>query len=156
MVDFSTVTEKICLGEMSYLSKRKKGSRRNVSTVPMAPMIDMVFLLLVFFMCVSSLSQAGNRIEVELPESKAAQVPDDLSGRITIAVKAGGEYHLNAYEVSEAELGRKLLELADGSPALKLRIRADAHAEFTDIKNVMRIAAESGISDIIYAAHQMD
>ena len=141
---------------MSYLSKRKKGGRKNVSAVPMAPMIDMVFLLLVFFMCVSSLSQAGNRIEVELPESKAAQVPDDLSGRITIAVKADGELHLNGYEVSEVELGGELLELIDESPALKLRIRADAPTAFAEIKKVMRIAAESGISDIIYAAHQME
>ena len=119
-------------------------------------MIDMVFLLLVFFMCVSSLSQAGNRIEVELPESKAAQVPDDLSGRITIAVKADGELHLNGFEVSETELGRKLLELIDGFPALKLRIRADAPTEFAEIKKVMQIAAENGISDIIYATHQME
>ena len=35
----------------------------------MAPMIDMVFLLLVFFMCVSSLAQADKRTPVELPES---------------------------------------------------------------------------------------
>jgi len=118
-------------------------------------MIDMVFLLLVFFMCVSSLSQAGNRVEVELPESKAAKVPDDLSGRISVAVSSGGNLHLNGFEVSEADLRTQLAQLQEQSPALKMRIRADAETEFSDIKKVMRIAAEVGISDIIYAAHQM-
>jgi biopolymer transport protein ExbD len=52
----------------------------------MAPMIDMVFLLLVFFMCVSSMAQADKAIPLELPESEASKVPKDLSDRGTLSM----------------------------------------------------------------------
>ena len=44
----------------------------------MTPMIDMVFLLLVFFMTVSTLAQADRQVELELPESASSDVPNDL------------------------------------------------------------------------------
>jgi len=121
----------------------------------MAPMIDMVFLLLVFFMCVSSLSEAGNKVEVDLPKSNVAKVPDDLSGRITVAVKENGDVYLGGREVGKSALRTQLEILVSESFALKLRIRADANTEFSEIREIMRIAAEVGISDVIYATHQM-
>ena len=65
----------------------------------MAPMIDMVFLLLVFFMCVSTLAQAEKQAPVELPESQRSKVPDDLSGRGIISVDVDGTIYIGSREV---------------------------------------------------------
>ena len=136
--------------------KRRKpqlsSKRRVVSHVPMAPMFDMVFLLLVFFMCVSSLSQAGHRIELDLPESTSSETPKDLSNRLLLSVRQDGTLYLGGTPIDEARLPCRLKSLVMDFPDLKLRIRADRQTAFEDIKSVMAAASEAGISDYIYGA----
>ncbi len=55
--------------------------KRTEETFQMALMIDMVFLLLGFFMCVSVLAQADKTVELGLPESSESQVADIFSNR---------------------------------------------------------------------------
>ena len=55
----------------------------------MAPMIDMVFLLLVFFMCASHMSTEQNA-ELDIPTATRAVVPKERPGRFTVNIKADG------------------------------------------------------------------
>ena len=59
----------------------KKLRRRNQEPedFQMAPMIDMVFLLLVFFMTVASVAKSQRQVELDLPESEESKVPEDVS-----------------------------------------------------------------------------
>ena len=120
----------------------------------MAPMIDMVFLLLVFFMCVSSLSQAGHRVELELPESTASETPKDLSNRIILSIQKDGTVYLGGSKVEEGKLEARLLEMQELYPEIKLRIRADQVTKFENVKQVMSAATKAGISDYIYGTVQ--
>ena len=120
----------------------------------MAPMIDMVFLLLVFFMCVSSLAQADKRTPVELPESAESKVPEDLTDRAIVTVQAGGAVFIGGDETDVGGLGRRLREALVENPKLRLQVRADARATFAEIKKVLRACAEAGAYEIIYATHQ--
>ncbi|MFU8849344.1 MAG: ExbD/TolR family protein, partial [Opitutales bacterium] len=56
----------------------------------MAPMIDMVFLLLVFFMTVASVAQNQRQVKLDLPESDESKIPEDASGRGILSVDAEG------------------------------------------------------------------
>ena len=120
----------------------------------MAPMIDMVFLLLVFFMCVSSLSQAGHRVELDLPESTSSETPKDLSNRLLLSIQKNGALYLGGVLVPESELADRLRRLGKQRPGTKLRIRADRQTAFADIRKAMTAASEAGISDYIYGAFQ--
>ena len=120
----------------------------------MAPMIDMVFLLLVFFMCVSSLSQAGHRVELDLPESTSSETPKDLSNRLLLSIREDGTYYLGGVSVSDSELADRLSRLSAHTSGMKLRIRADKNTAFADIRKAMTAASEAGISDYIYGAFQ--
>lgn len=120
----------------------------------MAPMIDMVFLLLVFFMTASAMSQAGSKLELELPESPSSAVPQDLSDRLIVSIDAAGKAHIGQSPVEEVELRERLVAFREAQPGAKLNIRADRATEFSDIKRVMRIAAESGIESYLYATFQ--
>ena len=121
----------------------------------MAPMIDMVFLLLVFFMCVSSLAQATKSVPVDLPESAQSQVPDDLSNRGVVSVQPDGSVCVGAVPVTLEELASRLrVELAR-NPQLKIQVRAAGGAPFALIKPVLKICAEAGAVEIIYATHQL-
>ncbi len=120
----------------------------------MAPMIDMVFLLLVFFMCVSSLSQADKRTPVDLPASGESKVPEDLTGRATLTVQADGAVFIGGKATDLAALGRRLRSSLARNPHLRFQVRADRRATYAQIKKVLRICAESGAYEIIYATHQ--
>jgi biopolymer transport protein ExbD len=122
----------------------------------MAPMIDMVFLLLVFFMCVSSLAQADKRTPVELPESVSSKVPEDLKDRAIVTVQAGGAVFVGGEQTDLAGLGRRLRGTLADNPKLRLQVRADARATFAEIKQVLRTCAEAGAYEIIYATHQAE
>lgn len=128
--------------------------RREASSVPMAPMIDMVFLLLVFFMTVSSMSQAGHRVELELPESTSGETPKDLSNRVMLSIQKDGTYYLGGELVVAAKLDSRLKSMHDGYPEIKLRIRADRGTAFSDVKKAMAAATEAGISDYLYGTLQ--
>lgn len=120
----------------------------------MAPMIDMVFLLLVFFMCVSSMSQAGHRVELDLPESTASETPKDLSNRVMLSIQKDGTFYLGGERVPVEKLGARLERLFDVYPEIKLRIRADRETAFSDVKQAMTAATEAGISDYLYGTLQ--
>lgn len=120
----------------------------------MAPMIDMVFLLLVFFMCVSSLSQAGHRVELDLPESTASETPKDLSNRIILSIQKDGTVYLGGAKVDAGGLEARLRALRQRFPEIKLRIRADQATEFSQVKTAMSAASSAGISDYIYGTIQ--
>ncbi|MGK0236969.1 MAG: biopolymer transport protein ExbD [Candidatus Pelagisphaera sp.] len=120
----------------------------------MAPMIDMVFLLLVFFMTVSSMSQAGHRVELELPESTSGETPKDLSNRVMLSVQKDGTFYLGGELVLAERLGSRLLSMHNQFPEMKLRIRADRGTAFSDVKKAMTAATEAGISDYLYGTLQ--
>ena len=122
--------------------------------IPMAPMIDMVFLLLVFFMTVSTVAQAQKTKAVDLPESETASISDDQSGRGIITVDADGKYYIGETELSIDELQQRIEQQLKKNPRLKLEVRADLQTEFGAIKRALKACAEVGAYDIIYATHQ--
>ena len=122
----------------------------------MAPMIDMVFLLIVFFMCVSTLAQAEKSAPVDLPESIASKVPEDLSDRATVTIQADGTLFLGGDPAELDELGARLKKTLAAQPRLRLQVRADRDVPYVEIKKVLRTCAEAGAYEIIYATHQTE
>jgi biopolymer transport protein ExbD len=133
---------------------QRKKRRHDGEDFQMAPMIDMVFLLLVFFMCVSSLAQADKAIEIDLPESAESQVPENLAYRGIVSVKADGTIFLGAREVTRAELAAELGRALRENPQLRVQVRADQETRFAEIQRVLKVCAEAGAVDVIYSTFQ--
>lgn len=117
-------------------------------------MIDMVFLLLVFFMCVSSLAKAEKAVELDLPESHASEVPDDVSDRGLVSVKADGTLFLGAEPVSLEEMKTRIGEAIKKNPTIQISVRADRTTSFLEIKKVLKACAEVGAYEVIYATYE--
>ncbi|MGE9293754.1 MAG: ExbD/TolR family protein [Puniceicoccales bacterium] len=129
-------------------------SERAEEEFQMAPMIDMVFLLLVFFMCVSTLAQAEKNVQLELPESEESDVPDDLSDRGTVSVDAKGQPYLGAEAVSLEQMKDAITASLQENPRLRILVRADQAAQYGDIKKVLKACSEAGAYEVIYATYQ--
>lgn len=122
----------------------------------MAPMIDMVFLLLVFFMTVSNLAQAQKRVKLDLPESRRAEVPEDLSDRTPVSIKPDGAVFWGATEITVDALGVRLETMLAEEPDLRVQIRADQATPFAEVRKVLQACAEAGAYDVIYSSYQSE
>ncbi len=123
----------------------------------LAPMIDMTFLLLVFFMVTTKISREQPKIPIALPvASAAAGQPRDLSQRDTITIDADGTLYVRDRPLSQAELADYLKQRFVAQPPLKLYIRADRTTPAERTKAVMKLAAEAGAVDVIFGTYQRD
>ncbi|MGZ0655990.1 ExbD/TolR family protein [Coraliomargarita sp. W4R53] len=136
---------------------RRRSSQSPEEDFPMTPMIDMVFLLLVFFMTVSTLAQADRAKKLDLPESAQSDVPDaeNLPNRGTISIDAEGVIYLGMEAVSLETMQAAMKVSLAANPDLRIQLRADQVTPYAEIKQVLKACAEVGAYEVIYATYQM-
>ncbi|MDP6491597.1 MAG: biopolymer transporter ExbD [Kiritimatiellia bacterium] len=117
----------------------------------MAPMIDMVFLLLVFFMCASQLSQTQN-LTMEIPTATKAVVPRERPDRFVVNIDKDGNLFGGNVPVELADLKNMVLEHKAVNPSLKVYVRADQNTAHKEVRKVMGAMGEAGIDDFIFGA----
>ena len=118
----------------------------------MSPMIDMVFLLLIFFIVASQI--IDEKPQVEIPDAVYAKVPDDTTGRLMITVRADERYFIGQEEVSFDEMKEKLALEIKKDPNMRVLIRSDAQTKYKVNEKVMTACAEIGANDLIYSAFE--
>ena len=121
--------------------------------VDMSPMIDMVFLLLIFFVVASQI--VDKKVQVEVPSAAYAVVPEDETGRFLISVKANGELYVGQDVVSIDELKERLKPELEFDPKLRIQIRADQSVRYKVTEEIMEACADVGAIDLIYSAFEM-
>ncbi len=119
----------------------------------MSPMIDMVFLLLIFFMIASRFSVQQN-IELEIPTADKAVVPKERHERFVVNVLEDGGICIygSAEPVSADDLRSAFKREKELAPDTKVYIRADQDTDFKHVRQVMSIMAEEGLDDSIFGA----
>jgi biopolymer transport protein ExbD len=110
-----------------------------------APMIDVVFILLFFFITTQIFSQWETEIEIKLPTAESGSIPKRLPGEVIINVLKDGTVTVNRQPLDRAELNdllKNVVELFPGQPVL---IRADKE---TDYEHVIRVIDQCRRADI--------
>ncbi len=118
------------------------------------PMIDMTFLLLIFFMVTSKLSKEQVKIGINLPMASAAQVPDDLENRDVINVDAAGQFHIANRPASVEQLKAHLAARFKAAPPLKIYYRADKDTAYEVTEKFMEMAAEAGAVQVLFGTYK--
>ncbi len=119
----------------------------------MTPMIDVVFLLIIFFLVSSHLAQRENRIEVSLPDAASGQrdVPTP-NPRLTLTVQADGKIWLSGKPTDLKQLDSYLEarreQLGDD---LEVRIRCDRTVPYRTVEPLLASAARAQIWNVIFA-----
>ena len=122
----------------------------------LAPMIDMTFLLLIFFMVTTRISKEQINLDIRLPIAANAVLPDDLANRDIINIGGDGTYYLKSAPVTKEGLSRYLRQRFIDYPPLRLYVRADRNTPGKKIKELMRLAAEAGAIDVIFGSYQKE
>ena len=122
--------------------------------VNLTSLIDVVLLLLVFFM-VSTTFVKESEISVRLPEADSAARPEPVDNRIDIMITEQGTFLINGRELinNRPETIRKgIQEVSGGDSSLPLTISADASARHQDVVTAMDVAGRLGFEKISIAA----
>ncbi|WP_404296865.1 ExbD/TolR family protein [Halomonas sp.] len=119
--------------------------RRDPVEVNLTPLIDVVFLLLIFFM-VSTTFETRQALELELPESTSG-VAADVSP-VTVVITATGLYRLGERELSPAELPGALAAEAEQAREHGLVVEADGRASHASVVRVLDQAGQQGIQRV--------
>ena len=125
--------------------------------INLTPLIDVVFLLLIFFM-VSTTFEQQSRIQIELPEA-TADVAAQEEDKLEILVDAQGHYFIGDQQVINSEL--KTLRTAiskavDGRGKLPVTIRADANTPHQAVIRVLDAASQLGLTHISLATSKIE
>ncbi len=119
--------------------------------VPLTPMIDVVFLLLCFFVTSQIFSQWETEIDVALPTAVTGGMPQRLPGEVIINVLADGATVVNGQTLDDVQLSSmmdRLVELFPGQPVL---LRADKATAYEHVVRVLDTCRQADIWNISFA-----
>ena len=126
---------------------------RTQPEVNLTSLIDVVLLLLVFFM-VSTSFVKQSQITIRLPEAESTAIVQEVPEQIDILITESGTYLVNGRELinNRAETIRNALQkVAPGRNDIPLTISADANARHQDVVTAMDVAARLGFTQISIA-----
>ena len=115
----------------------------------MSPMIDMVFLLLIFFIVAAQI--IDEKPKVLIPSAINAKVPEDSKNRLMITITDDEKYFIRQNLVSFEEIQKYLADEINKNPKLRVLIRADQDLKYKVSEKIMNICADVGANDLIYA-----
>ena len=116
--------------------------------INMVPLINIVFLLLIFFMLSSTLV-TPDQFNVDLPESEQGRPAG--SQPIVVLISADGGFAINNETLALGELEPRLAGLRAADPAAGIVVKADARATAAAVVNVLRRARAAGIERVALA-----
>lgn len=121
-------------------------------SLQLTPLVDVIFLLLIFFMVSTAFIDFTRRLDIQLPEAKAAQVVEKVKSFV-IEMGIDKKIHLNGKLVTmeslEAKIKSEMKTAARGSAIIK----ADKRLPYGNVVKVLGIVKDAKIRDIGIAVH---
>ena len=125
--------------------------------VNITPLIDVVFLLLIFFM-VSTTFDHQSELSIDLPQA-SGKISEIQNKVLDIAIDASGEYYLNSKKMSDAKIETLIKEIKLAISKVKepkIIISADKNTPHQAVMSVMDAARRLNITHLTFAAVKPD
>ncbi|MBF0369016.1 MAG: biopolymer transporter ExbD [Magnetococcales bacterium] len=120
-------------------------------TLDITPMVDVVFLLLLFFMVTTTFASI-NDIKLNLPQAKTGDALSSDSERIVVTLDRSGNLTVQGHSVSLENLGENLLKAAGGDLQQVIFIEADEAASHGRVVAILDASRQQGFSRLAIAA----
>jgi biopolymer transport protein ExbD len=127
---------------------RKSRESEERFEVPMTPLMDMMFILIIFFLVSTSFRNPERDQQVRLPDTSegapSSKVPDD----IIVNVRQGGVLVVNQRIITIDELQKQLIEAARKNPKQIVKVRGDAMAYHKQVVRVLEACSKADIKNV--------
>ena len=118
--------------------------------IPLTPMIDCVFLLLIFFLVTASLRAPHRELGIDLPQADYAATAMADPRELVISITATGQFHVDDLLVDQDELKHRLLRASRQHPLPKVRLEVDRRADAEHIIQVVNTCQLYGLNQIAF------
>lgn len=115
--------------------KRRLNSRP--AALALTSMLDVIFLLLCFFVTASVFSQWESEISIQLPAAATAEQPSRLPGEIIVNLAKNGDVTVNGKMLALSDLESRLARISKFYPGQPVIIRADRDVKYESLVKVI-------------------
>jgi len=132
-------------------------SKSDDPEISLTSLIDVVFLLLIFFM-VSPTFEHQAVLKVDLPEAKNVSAPEDQPNSFELVIDAKGQFYLNDRQLLDGKrstLEAAFIEAAGDDRSIPVILRADAETPHHFVVTAMDVTAQLGFKRLSIATEQM-
>ena len=119
--------------------------RAKAPALALTSMLDVIFLLLCFFVTASVFSQWESEISISLPAASSSETPSRLPGEVILNVARDGSVTVNAKKLTLSDLGERLRKVADFYPGQPVVIRADRETSYDSLVKVLDTCRVAGV-----------
>ena len=134
----------------------RKRSAPTVLGFQIAPMVDILLVLLCFFIVTWSFARKEMELDVKVPTAENAKESNPVVNQTVINVKADGTIVWNRKTVSSAELIARLKQLSADFPDYAIILRGDKDAKYEYIVNLMDICRQANIWNVAFATGKVE
>ena len=125
--------------------------------INMTPLIDCVFLLMIYFLVNSHLAQQEAQYKLPLPVAESGlKEKQEEKPRLTVNVLADGTLLLGGRQVTTEELRSRLADRSELGKDVEVRIRGDRGVAYRHVEPVMLSCAQVGIWNVSYAVYRKE
>ena len=121
-----------------------------------APMVDILLVLLVFFIVTWNFALSENELDVKIPSAKKSQEQKPYVGRVVVNVKSDGTIYVNRKALSPTELQDKLSQLSHLYPDQAVILRGDQRVNYKYIVDVLDICRVANIWNVAFATSKQE
>jgi biopolymer transport protein ExbD len=136
--------------------KFRKRSTPVVLGFQIAPMVDVLLVLLCFFIVTWSFARKEMELDVKVPTAENAKESNPVVNQTVLNVKADGSIVWNRKTVTTEELLSRLRELAGLFPDYAIILRGDRNVRYEYIVGVMDICREANIWNVAFATGKVE
>lgn len=133
---------------MSFAEQPVRGRHAGV---PLAPMLDVLFLLLIFFVTTSSFRAEEQAVEVGLPTAETGASLEPLSTEVVVNITPDGRIVVANQEMAVEKLKAMLGQLVREFPDERVILRGDKQSTYERVIEVIDAARSAGVRHIHFA-----
>src|ERR1700746_2713466 len=119
--------------------------------IQLAPLVDVLLLLLIFFLLTWNAARNENELDVKVPKASAAKEKSAPIGDVVVNVKSDGNVVVNRRSLTGAELTELLKSLVQLNSEQAVVIRGDEAGAYKNIFSVLNMCTEAGITTLSFA-----
>lgn len=116
-------------------------------SIEMTPMIDMVFLLLIFFLVATTFHQTEREMKIALPFAASAAPISSMLQEMVVNVDENGAILLGGRQLTAAALEQRVVQAVAANPEQKVTVRGDRVTAYANIVTVLDICKRAGVQE---------
>ena len=130
--------------------------QNNAPGFQIAPMVDIVFLLLIFFLVTWNFSRNETELDVKVPKAREGKETRRAVGEVILNVKSNGTVVMNRRQMNAAELQDTLQKIASLYPDQAVILRGDESTDYRHVVEVLDTCRRANIWNVAFATSRVE